>query len=88
MELILSIVGAILVGLILFYAGMVFTMWSLRKIKVYIGATYTNGYTDVCVENIKDNKVIWFDVEYGGELQEIDAVKFITQFKLKDIQGE
>lgn len=59
----------------------------LRKIKVYLGATYTNGYEEVLVDNIKDNKVICFEVESCTTL-EIDIILFVRQFKIKDIQGE
>lgn len=67
--------------------GFFILKYILRKTKVYLGALYTNGYEEVFVDNIKDNKVICFEPESCATL-EIDIILFVTQFKIKETQEE
>lgn len=80
----LYFIFGMVVGVIL---GFFILKYILRKTKVYFGAVYTNGYEEVYVDNIYNNKVICFEVE-SCKTFEIDIILFVRQFKLKDIQGE
>ena len=74
----------ICLGIIL---GFFILKYILRKTKVYLGATYTNGYRTVIVDTLRDNRVIYYDVDYE-DTTELDIKTFVLQFKLKDTQGE
>lgn len=78
----------IFIGIIIgFIIGFFALSWVLTKSKVYLGATYTNGYRTVIVDALRDNRVIYYDVDYE-DTTELDIKTFVLQFKLKDTQGE
>lgn len=78
----------IFIGIIIgFIIGFFALSWVLTKSKVYLGATYTNGYKTVIVDSLRDNRVIYYDMDYE-DTTELDIKTFVLQFKLKDTQGE
>ena len=48
---------------------------------IYLGATYTNSYMTVIVDNFNANKVECYDINSESMIR-IDKETFITQFKL------
>ena len=78
----------IFIGIIIgFIIGFFALSWVLTKSKVELGATYTNGYRTVIVDTLRDNRVIYYDVDYE-DTTELDIKTFVLQFKLKEEQND
>lgn len=77
--LVISFILIFLLGICLTFW---FVRWSLNKATVYIGAEYTNGYIDVCVDHLDKDIVYYFQTEVG-EIETANRTDFVLQFKKK-----
>lgn len=77
------IILVIAILLVLFISKELFVEYMIDRTVIYLGATYTNGYMTVIVDNFSTNEVECYDIKSESMIR-IDKETFVRQFKLKE----
>lgn len=75
------IILVIAILLVLFISKELFVEYMIDRTVIYLGATYTNDYMTVIVDNFSTNEVECYDIDSESMIK-IDKETFVTQFKL------